>query len=72
MLLILNAIYSENTAGQKNKNHTKHTKTLSSSAVLQEKLSYKENLFTLVEFSSPHIHLTEVTENLEMICFAAL
>lgn len=69
MLLTLNAIYNENMVGEKNKNHTKN---LSPFAILQENLSYKENLFILFEFASPHICLTEVTENLGMICFAAL
>lgn len=55
--------------GKKNKNHTKN---LSSFAILQENLSYKENLFILFEFASPYICLTEVTENLKTICFPDL
>lgn len=47
--------------GEKNKNHTK---TLSSFVILQENLSYKENLLILFEFASLHICLTEITENL--------
>lgn len=54
---------------EKNK---KHNKKLGSFLILQENLSYKENLFILYEFASPHICLTAVTENLETICFPDL
>lgn len=42
----------------------KHNKKLGYFAILQENLSYKENLFILYEFATPHICLTAVTENL--------
>lgn len=55
--------------GEKNKNHTK---TLSSFVILQENLSYKENLLILFEFASLHICLREITENLKTIFFPCL
>lgn len=69
MSLTLNAIYSEDTVGEKNKTTPEASCYF---ATLQESGSYMENVFILFEVASTYSCLTEVTENFDNLFFFCL